>query len=256
MQEERHARAKTIQTHDVKSKPISPAEPITDLRRVPIVECGEPLVDFVDHCPGLILDQPRFNYTRETLVRARVAEALNQAIAKLPAGYHLAIVEGWRPLHIQRRMYLGIWQRFKERHPDWSDTKLRRVVNRYTAPFDSPRVPPPHSTGGAVDVILVRADGSPYDHTTPFDRFDPHCYAMDARGLSAVAAKTRSILREIFAGTVLTNYPSEYWHWSFGDQGWAYRGGHPAAIYAPVQPPDYRPHPGDDTDEPLRLLDA
>lgn len=238
------------------NKPISPAEPITDLKRVPIVECGEPLVDFMEACPGVILDRPRFNYRRETLVRERVAEAIRQAIAKLPKDYHLAVVEGWRPMHIQRRMYLGIWQRFKEKHPDWSDVKMRRVVNRYTAPYDSPKVPPPHSTGGAIDVILVRADGSPYDHTTPYDRFDPACYSMDAPGLSVEATRTRQILKEIFADTVLTNYPSEYWHWSFGDQGWAYRGGHEAALYAPTAPPDYVPHAPDVTDEPLRLLDA
>lgn len=238
------------------NKSISPAEPITDLKRVPIVECGESLVDFMEVCPGVILDRPRFNYRRETLVRERVAEAIRQAIVKLPKDYHLAVVEGWRPMHIQRRMYLGIWQRFKEKHPDWSDVKMRRVVNRYTAPYDSPKVPPPHSTGGAIDVILVRADGSPYDHTTPYDRFDPVCYSMDAPGLSAEAARTRQILKEIFADTVLTNYPSEYWHWSFGDQGWAYRGGHEAALYAPTEPPNYVPHAPDVTDEPLRLLDA
>lgn len=238
------------------NKPISPAEPITDLKRVPILECGEPLVDFMEVCPGVILDRPRFNYRRETMVRERVAEAIRRAIAKLPKDYHLAVVEGWRPMHIQRRMYLGIWQRFKEKHPDWSDVKMRRVVNRYTAPYDSPKVPPPHSTGGAIDVILVRADGSPYDHTTPYDRFDPVCYSMDAPGLSAEAARTRQILKDIFADTVLTNYPSEYWHWSFGDQGWAYRGGHEAALYAPTEPPNYVPHAPDVTDEPLRLLDA
>ena len=238
------------------SKRISPAEPITDLRKVPIRECGEPLVDFMKVCPGILLDRPRFHYRRETLVRERVAEAINQAVAKLPKDYHLAVVEGWRPMHIQRRMYLGIWQRFKERHPDWSDVKMRRVVNRYTAPYDSPKVPPPHSTGGAIDVILARADGSPYDHTTPYDRFDPACYAMDAPGLSPDARHTRDILCEIFAGTVLTNYPSEYWHWSFGDQGWAYRGGHETAIYAPTEPSDYAPHEPDVSDEPLRLIGA
>lgn len=238
------------------SKRISPAEPITDLRKVPIRECGEPLVDFMKVCPGVLLDRPRFHYRRETLVRERVAEAINQAVAKLPKDYHLAVVEGWRPMHIQRRMYLGIWQRFKERYPDWSDVKMRRVVNRYTAPYDSPKVPPPHSTGGAIDVILARADGSPYDHTTPYDRFDPACYAMDARGLSPEARQTRDILCDIFADTVLTNYPSEYWHWSFGDQGWAYRGGHEAALYAPIEPVDYVPHEPDVSDEPLRLIGA
>ena len=27
------------------------------------------------------------------------------------------------------------------------------------------------------------------------------------------------------------NYPTEYWHWSYGDRYWAYQKGQPAAIY-------------------------
>ncbi len=234
---------------------ISPAEPITELRTIPILECGEELVNYLDVCPRLIVDSPRFHYRRETLVRKRVAEALAAAETRLPSGYRLAIVEGWRAPHIQKRMYLGVWARFKERHPDWSDVKLRRIVNRYTAPFDAKKVPPPHSTGGAVDVFLVREDGAPYDHTTPFNRFDPKCFAFDAPGLSETARRTREILAYLFEGTVLTNYPSEYWHWSFGDQGWAYRGGHPAAIYGPVVPPGWTPAPEDLIEEPLRLIE-
>lgn len=103
-------------------------------------------------------------------------------------------------------------------------------------------------------MILVRPDGSPHDHTTPFHRFDPACFAFDAKGLSDEARKTRDILAEALADTVLSNYPSEYWHWSFGDQGWAYRGGHEAAIYGPIMPSDWNPDPADLIDEPLRLI--
>src|SRR5438270_656389 len=52
----------------------SAAEPVTQLRRVKIVECGEELVDFLEACPGLLLDAPRFQYRRETLLRRTVAE--------------------------------------------------------------------------------------------------------------------------------------------------------------------------------------
>ncbi len=234
---------------------ISPAEPITELRRIPIIECGEPMIDFLEACPRLIFDQPRFHYRRETLVRERVAEALMIAESRLPTGYRLAIVEGWRALHIQKRMYLGVWKRFQDRHPDWTDVKLRRMVNRYTAPHDAKKVPPPHSTGGAVDVFLVHDDGSPYDHTSPFHRFDPKCFSQDVKGLSDEARRTREVLVSLFEGTVLTNYPSEYWHWSFGDQGWAYRGGHATAIYGPVSPPNWVPAEEDLIEAPLVLIE-
>src|SRR5258708_5028845 len=103
---------------------ISPAEPVTALRHIPIVECGEPLVDFLQVCPGLLLDRPRFNYMRATLLRAPVAEMICIAERRLrERGYRLAIVEGWRSPAIQRRMYLAAWNRFASEHPDWSVTR-------------------------------------------------------------------------------------------------------------------------------------
>ncbi|HVL38611.1 MAG TPA: hypothetical protein VM328_04385, partial [Fimbriimonadaceae bacterium] len=57
----------------------SPAEPVTEVRRVPILECGEPMVDFLAHCPLLVFDRPRFAYTRATQARLSVADALLEA---------------------------------------------------------------------------------------------------------------------------------------------------------------------------------
>ena len=76
---------------------ISIAEPVTELRRIPIRDNGEPLVDFMELCPELVLDRPRFNYRRETLLRQSVAEKLCEGQGRLPQGYKFAIVEGWRP---------------------------------------------------------------------------------------------------------------------------------------------------------------
>ena len=152
-------------------------------------------------------------------------------------------------------MYQAVWERFQREHPDWSETTLKRVVNKYSAPINS-RVPPPHTTGGAVDLMLADADGNPLDHTSPFDPFDPHCAAFDAPGLSDAARKTRDILAAALVPTGITNYPSEFWHWSYGDQGWAYRGGHPSALYGTMTPPDYHPDPTEDIDQPLILVDA
>src|SRR5689334_22837683 len=103
-------------------------EPVTHLRRIPIRECGEELVDFLAACPRLILDRPRFDYQRLTLLRRSVAERLCRAAELLSNGYRLAIIEGWRAPHIQRAMYEAIWDRTAAEHPDWSETKLRRIV--------------------------------------------------------------------------------------------------------------------------------
>jgi len=241
------------QDPNISRKPPSVTEPITETRKVPIRDNGEPLVDFLKAAPKVVQSTPRYKYKRETLVRATVADMIRIASENIPKGFKLAVVEGWRPPHVQRRMYLATWARFKKNNPDWSDAHLRRVVNRYTAPINTP-VPPPHSSGGAVDFVLLDANGEEVDMHSPFERLNSKIYSFDAPGLSDQARRHRDILGDALSKGGLTNYPSEYWHWSYGDQGWAYRGGHPYALYGPTEPPGYKAPPEDDNDEPFVFI--
>ncbi|MCH8979591.1 MAG: dipeptidase [Armatimonadetes bacterium] len=234
------------------NKQISISEPVTELKRVKIVDSGEPLVDYLDLCPDLVKAKPFFHYRYETVVRESVARMLCAASGALASGYRLGVLEGWRPKHIQRRMYMRAWNRFKDRHPDWSDVQLKRVVNRYVAPMND-RVPPPHSTGAAVDLFLLDADANELDMREPFDVQDPKAFLFDANGLTDRARERRAIFADALLEGGLTNYPSEYWHWSYGDQGWAYRTGAPNAIYGVTEPQNYEPDPKDVTDDPVEF---
>ncbi|NUL81615.1 MAG: dipeptidase [Armatimonadetes bacterium] len=235
-------------------KPISPAEPVTDLRRIPVVECGEPMVNYLEHCPDLVWDKPRFKYTRASYVRKAVADMLNEACRRMPNGVRLAIAEGWRPSYIQRRMHNSVILWLQELHPDWSEQRIKRHANRLAAPLH-PKVPPPHSTGGAVDLFLVDEKGESLDMQSPYEMFDRRAFPMDAEGLSDRARRNRAILSDALLAAGLTNYPSEYWHWSYGDQGWAYRNAKPHAIYGPVWPEGFVAVAEDDNDLPLERLE-
>lgn len=231
-------------------KKYSIAEPVTDLKRIAIVDNGEPLVDYLALCPDLIIARPRWSYTRASYLREGVAKMLCKAAQSLPDGYRLAVLEGWRPEYIQKRMYLSSWQRWKERHPEWSDVQLRRVVNRFTAPLHG-KVPPPHSTGAAFDLVLANQEGWELDMISPFEMFDPRAYETYAPGLSQEAMTNRRILIESLESAGLTNYPSEWWHWSYGDQGWAYRTGASHAIYGKTTPLDWPGIVSEMVEEPL-----
>jgi zinc D-Ala-D-Ala dipeptidase len=207
------------------------------LGRVRIVDNGEPLVDFLAACPGLrfAAQHPLFDYPRVHLARRRVAEMLCRAQSLLPAGIELEIVEGWRSPAAQRLMYEHTYNEYRRRHPEWPESMVRRQTNRYSAPPDAP-TPPPHVTGGAVDLHLVGPDGARLDMTSPFDPLDRRAAAMDARGLSDSARRNRAILSEALTGVGLTSYPAEWWHWSYGDSGWALRTGRDTAIYDRIAP--------------------
>jgi D-alanyl-D-alanine dipeptidase len=219
---------------------LSPDEPVSALRHIPIHDNGEPLVEFLKLCPQIywVPQHPVFHYHRYQLARKSLAEMLCQAATSLPRGIRLAVVEGWRPPEIQRQMHAATRERLRREHPEWTPQHISRTANRFSAPMDE-RVPPPHTTGGAVDLHLVRDDGELLDFYSPYALMDPRGARMNARGLSAQASRNRELLRTTLEATGLTNYPSEWWHWSYGDQGWAYRGGHPSALYAAIQPAEF-----------------
>jgi D-alanyl-D-alanine dipeptidase len=215
----------------------SAGESLRALDRIRISDDGEPLVDFIATCPALRLAEshPLFDHPRARLLRRTVAEMLCRAQARLPGGIFLEIVEGWRSPEAQRMMYEHTYQDQRRRHPEWSEAMVRRQTNRFSAPPGA-RTPPPHCTGGAVDLHLVDAEGRMLDFTSPFPLLDRRSAAMNARGLSDTARENRALLAGVVAAAGLTSYPAEWWHWEYGTSAWALRTGRDAAIYGMITP--------------------
>ena len=109
-----------------------------------ILECGEEMVDFLALCPDLLLDRPRFQYRRETLLRRTVAEKLCAAERLLPEGYRFLVIEGWRPPHIQQENVpgcLGHDRAAPSRRVRGCAQADRQPLQR---PDERPRSPTPH----------------------------------------------------------------------------------------------------------------
>ena len=217
-----------------------PAEDQDELDAVKIEDNGEPLVDFLALCPSdkLVLSptHPVFEFPRVHLLRQSVAEMVCRAARDLPAGLRLQIVEGYRPIAVQRAMYRHALQQAREQSPAADDETIARQAGRYSAPPDA-ATPPPHLTGGAVDLEIIGAEGARLDFTSPFDLLDNAQAAFDAPGISEQARRNRELLRSVLEPTGLTSYADEWWHWSYGDNGWALRVGAPSAIYDKIELP-------------------
>ena len=213
--------------------PRSFGEPLTKLRAVPIEDNGEPLVDPRELSRRIHFAQkhPKFaDMPRTPRVRRRVAEMLAQAADSLPASVELQIIEGFRPLAQQRFMYETLKAEFGVRHPEWGKATLHRMINTLSAPPDDP-CPPPHTTGGAVDLCLIwMPSRQTLDVTSPFD-WDETSAPTRLIGLSSEAQAHRDLLLRTLEATGLTNYAGEWWHWSYGDSGWALRVGAHKALY-------------------------
>jgi zinc D-Ala-D-Ala dipeptidase len=200
------------------------AEPIRALNRVREEESGEELVDLLEMMPDLRLGRPHV----VPFMRRKVAEMLVEVQSRLPEGIHLALLDAWRPLERQQRIYDFMWAAAKEAYPSRDHASLRRTVCRWVAPTDQ-KAPPGHCTGGAVDVQLVDDKNEALEVSAPYDRFTAApTYSF---GLTEEAHRNRMLLVETMLSVGFSNCRDEWWHYSYGDAGWAVRMGLDRCFY-------------------------
>jgi D-alanyl-D-alanine dipeptidase len=189
---------------------------------IPVHDCGEPLVR---------LDES-FGVARAP-VRATLAERLLLARDRLPRGVGLQVIEGYRTVADQRAAINSYAAELRLAHPGIEEAELERLISRFVAPV----AVAPHVAGAAVDLTLVDGDGRQFDLGTAVDatpeQSDGACY-FDAPQVTGQARAHRAILAQVLGSVGLVNYPTEWWHWSYGDHYWAFMTGAPAALYGPV----------------------
>ncbi|MGO4421161.1 M15 family metallopeptidase, partial [Streptomyces sp. MCAF7] len=110
--------------------------------------------------------------------------------------------------------------------------QVHQAASRYVSP---PEIAP-HSAGAAVDLTLVTADGRELDMGTRVnaspEESDGACYTH-ADNIGPEARANRRMLGAALTAAGLVNYPTEWWHWSFGDRYWALATGADSALYGP-----------------------
>lgn len=189
---------------------------------VPVLDIDEPLV---------VLDAG-FGPARAS-VRYELAFRLESARAALPAGIGLRVVEGFRTAYRQREIIQRYAAELRAERPDVEETELHVLTSRFVAPL----AVAPHVAGAAIDVTLVDESGAELDLGTPIDATPEEsggrCY-FAAEGISREARANREVLARVLGREGLVNYPTEWWHYSYGDRYWALTTGASAALYGPV----------------------
>jgi zinc D-Ala-D-Ala dipeptidase len=196
---------------------------------------GERLVDLRD-VVGLRLDRrladPQGAYAH---LRRGVVRRLLKAQDALPKGLELLVVEGYRPPDLQRRYFESYATELGLAHADWEPRHRHIEASKFVSP---PEVAP-HGTGGAVDLTLCTRSGVELDLGTPVNASPEAshgaCYTASPN-IPAQARELRRILSAALSGAGLVNYPTEWWHWSYGERYWALVRGEGITCYAPVVP--------------------
>lgn len=202
---------------------------------LPVVEAGDPLVDLAGFTRVRIDPRKSAPGGGWRQVRASLADRLAVAAASLPAGVELLIVEGLRSPAWQRHYWENYRTELLAHYPGLPEDELYRLASRWVAPPELA----PHCTGGAVDLTLCDTAGNELDLGSPLDATPEQssgaCFT--ATVVPGPGAAHRAVLVTALSGAGLVNYPTEWWHWSFGDRYWAFSTGAPHALFGPVEHP-------------------
>ncbi len=226
---------------------------------IPIQENGDPLLDLppqllrLEPHPYAQLGAPYGAGGSPFRLRQGVIERLlaaQQGLTDSQNGWRLAIFDAWRPLAVQRFMVEhAIAEECASRGVDRNSPsgQLQAViaeVGRFWAPpSDDPTTPPPHCTGAAVDLTLVDSHGTAVAMGSAIDAIgdvsEPDHHRQLAMHLTPglernqvlVFQRHRDLLRQVMETAGFAQHPNEWWHFSWGDQLWAWRSGAPQAHY-------------------------
>jgi len=155
----------------------------------------------------------------QTWMRRSAFERLVTVAEDLPEPWGLAVFDAWRPLELQRELFTAAAD-----HP-----------GLMAEPSTDPATPPPHLTGGAVDLTLT-LNGTPIAPGTGFDDTSLRAHTAHFESEPGPDRHVRRTLFHAMAETGFVVFSEEWWHFEYGTRRWAAVKNH-TPFYGPATPP-------------------
>ena len=222
--------------------------------KIPIKDNGDKLIaipsclKFFDPHPYFHLGAPYKDKTSIWKLREKVINRLvkvnDYLISK--SSFNLLIYDSWRPLEVQEFMFKRAFLLECEKSDidiSFENMKsypsiLKKVEKFWAYPSYDTSCPPHHSTGGALDVCLSDKDGNLIEMGSKVDQMDvtsnPDFYSIKKNEEAIIWDNRRNLLREIMTKFGFAQHPNEWWHFSYGDQLWAWKNKKENAVYGKI----------------------
>ncbi len=178
------------------------------------------------------------NNTDYTKMRNTVYEKLLHAQELLEPGMFFCLYECYRSLSLQKMLFDNRFKIIQLLNPKWTHEQVFTETTKMVSPvinLDGSKNVPPHSTGAAIDVYLIDVNGDALDmgiHPKDWiEDTDDSISFTESNKISSGAQKNRQIMTNALSQVGFVNYPTEYWHWSYGDRYWAYHKNQSTALY-------------------------
>ncbi len=168
----------------------------------------------------------------------RVREAVHEKIGRIAGRLEkqnkvLVIRSAWRSFEHQRRLWDNKFAVMQQQYPDRPAHEVKEIVSHFIAPPSKSM----HATGGAVDALIYDEEN---DRVMDFGNndgwkleLDETCYPYHP-GISPVAQQNRQLLIHLFEEEDFVVDILEYWHFDYGNAGWATVKGEEHARYGVI----------------------
>ncbi len=217
---------------------------MADWNDISIIECGEPLIKIdpsikrLDPHPYVVKGAKYPKGFNPFMLRQTPAEALTKVNEKLRHDHpelQLIVYDAYRSVDIQKQMVaISIQEEFKQAArklqievrdlPENAKINAKEIVDTIWAdPSMDSTKPPPHSTGGAIDLtIFNNASGALLEMGVGID--DTSCLAktyayQDSSDPEAMQwHQNRMFLKDVMESAGFTVNTNEWWHFDMGTQ--------------------------------------
>lgn len=182
--------------------------------RVKVIENNEPLVTVDDKL--FIIDK---RMKKPVYLRKCVYEklcTLSEWIKK--DGYKIKLYDAYRSLDNQISSWNKRLEETKKMYPDASLEEVTRITNLKVA--NPTNGVGGHQTGGAIDITLVDSNNKELDMGSKYEEHIEQTKTYSKK-LNDIQSKNRNYLLEKMKKLDFVNFPSEWWHYSYGDKMWA-----------------------------------
>lgn len=193
---------------------------------VPIRDILEPMIDIRQESDIQVGPSPEIeNNQNYTYMRYTVYKKLKEAQKRLPKGYRFCLYEAYRCFELQQQLFDTHLSHLQQQHPNWTLEQQFKEACKLCSPafhLNGSQNIPPHQTGGAIDVYLINEHGDAVDmgiHPKDWMQDEDGTLSLTlSESISLQAQKHREIMNHALYSVGFINYPSEYWHWSYGDR--------------------------------------
>ncbi len=226
---------------------------------IPIQECNEALIPIPGELfavetphPYEKLGAPYGGYSpyflRETVVE-KLLIAQNNLQQQHP-NWQIQIFDAYRPVSVQQFMVDYAFaealqmkgfssQDISQIPPSQLEQIWEQVYQIWAPPSLDLATPPPHSTGSAVDITLMDDKGKVINMGSPIDEMSerslPDYYREHTSHPQAKEfSHHRQLLCDVMVAAGFVRNPREWWHFSYGDQMWAWLSGETTAKYGRI----------------------